>query len=80
MQSMAEHYLQQGIEQGERKMSIESTLNVLTERFPNVDVNALKFRLEAVEDLDYLKQLNLNATIAKSFDAFQETLNAGGIE
>ena len=36
MQSMAEHYLQQGIEQGERRMSIESTLNVLTERFPNV--------------------------------------------
>ena len=84
MQSMAEHYLQQGIEQGieqgERRMSIESTLNVLTERFPNVDVNALKSKLETVEDLDHLKQLNLNAAIAKSFDAFQETLNADSIE
>ncbi len=80
MQSMAEHYLQQGIEQGERRMSIESTLNVLTERFPNVDVNVLKSRLEAVEDLDRLKQLNLNAAIAKSFDTFQQTLNAAGVE
>ena len=79
MQSMAEHYLQQGIEQGERRMSIESTLNVLTERFPNVDVNVLKSRLEAVEALDRLKQLNLNAAIAKSFDAFQEALNAEGV-
>ena len=84
MQSMAEHYLQQGIEQGieqgERRMSIESTLNVLTERFPNVEVNVLKSRLEAVGDLDRLKQLNLNAAIAKSFDAFQEALNAAGVE
>ena len=84
MQSMAEHYLQQGIEQGieqgERRMSIESTLNVLTERFPNVEVNVLKSRLEAIGDLNRLKQLNLNAAIAKSFDAFQEALNAAGIE
>ena len=78
MQSMAEHYLQQGIEQGERQMSIESTLNVLTERFPSADVNVLKSTLEAVEELDRLKQLNLNAAIAKSFDAFQEALNAEG--
>ena len=79
MQSMAEHYLQEGIEQGERRMSIESTLNVLTERFSGVDVNVLKSKLEAVENLDRLKQLNLNAAITKSFDAFQEALNAAGV-
>lgn len=78
MQSMAEHYLQKGIEEGIRRMSIESTLNVLTERFPSADVNVLKSTLEAVEELDRLKQLNLNAAIAKSFDAFQEALNAEG--
>ena len=44
------------------------------------DVNVLKSRLEAVEDLDRLKQLNLNAAIAKSFDTFQQTLNAAGVE
>ena len=80
MQSMAEHYLQQDIAQGERRMSIESTLNVLTERFPSVGVNVLKPRLEAVEELDRLKQLNLNAAIAENFDAFQEALNAADVK
>ena len=76
MQSMAEHYFQQGIEQGTHQMSIESTLNILTERFSNVDADALRTRLEAITDLNRLKQLNLNAAIAESFNAFQEALNA----
>ena len=79
MQSMAEHYFQQGIEQGieqgAHQMSIESTLNILTERFSNVDADALRTRLEAITDLNRLKQLNLNAAIAESFNAFQEALN-----
>ena len=88
MQSMADHYFQQGEEQGiERgieqgreqgahQMSIETTLNILTERFSNVDAEALRTRLEAVTDLNRLKQLNLTAAIAESFNAFQEALNA----
>ncbi len=76
MQSMAEHYLQQGIERGERRMSIESTLNILTERFSNVDVDALQPKLEAITDLNRLMQLSVNAAIAESFNAFQEALNA----
>lgn len=76
MQSMAEHYLQQGIEQGARQMSIENTLVTLTTRFPNVDVNALKPTLEAVEDLNRLKQLNLTAAIAETFRDFREHLDA----
>ena len=42
MQSMAEHYFQQGIEQGTHQTSIETTLNILTERFSNVDADALR--------------------------------------
>ena len=72
MQSMAEHYFQQGAHQ----VSIETTLNILTERFPNVEVNALRTRLEAITDLNRLKQLSLNAAIAENFHAFQEALNA----
>ena len=76
MQSMAEHYFQQGIEQGTHQTSIETTLNILTERFSNVDADALRTRLEAITDLNRLKQLSLNAAIAESFNAFQEALNA----
>ena len=64
-----------GIERGARQTSIESTLNVFTHRFPSADVNALKRQLEAIDDLDRLKQVNLEASIAKSLHDFQQSLN-----
>ena len=64
-----------GITLGARQTSIESTLNVFTHRFPSADVNALKRQLEAIDDLDRLKQVNLEASIAKSLHDFQQSLN-----
>lgn len=79
MQTLAEHYLQQGIEQGieqgARETTIENTVATLTTRFTDVDVNSLKSSLEAIADLDRLKQLNLNASLVSSFRDFQETLD-----
>ena len=91
MQSMAEHYLQQGIEQGRqqgrqqgieqgrqqgaRQMSLESTLTILTRRFPDADVTALTPTLAAIEDLNRLKQLNLEASLAERFRDFQDALD-----
>ena len=79
MQSMAEHYLEQGIEQGieqgARQTSIESTLAILNERFPNAEATAVRSVLEAIRDLDHLKRLNLQASTATSFRAFQEHLD-----
>ena len=90
MQTMAEHYLQQGIEQGKaqgieqgkaqgieqgaRQMSIESTLATLNARFRHADVDTLKPTLEAIEDLNRLKHLNLMASLADTLDAFREHL------
>ena len=74
MQSMAEHYIEQGIEQGARQTIIESTIAILNERFPQADVNTLKPALEAIVELDRLKQLLLNASLANSFQAFQHEL------
>ncbi len=76
VETAAEERYQQGIEQGTRQTSIESTLTILTERFPNADVPAVKPLLEAIEDLNRLKQLNLAASIARSFRAFREQLEA----
>ena len=66
--------IEQGIEQGTRQTIIESALTILEARFPDADVNALSPRLEAITDLDRLKALNLNASLATSFDAFQDKL------
>ena len=75
-EALIEQGIAQGIEQGARQMSIESTLTILTERFPNADVTAVKPLLEAIEDLNRLKQWSRNALIAKSFRAFREQLEA----
>ena len=66
--------IEQGIERGARQAMIENILAVLKARFPDADVNTLSPRLEAIEDLNRLKQLNLNASLANSFLAFQEGL------
>ena len=68
--------IQRGIEQGARQMSIESTLATLNQRFSNADVDALKPILEAIDDLNQLRELNLNASVAESFNAFRERLDA----
>ena len=68
--------IQRGIEQGARQMSIESTLATLNQRFPNAEVDALKPILEAIDDLNRLRELNLNASIVESFNAFREDLDA----
>ena len=73
---MAETAAQSLIELGARQMSIESTSLILTERFPDADVPAVQPRLEAIADLNRLRQLNRNALIARSFRVFREQLEA----
>ena len=75
-QTAAEALIEQGIEQGARQMSIESTLLILTERFPNDEVPAVQPLLETIADLDRLRQLNRNALHAESLRAFREQLEA----
>ena len=66
--------IEQGIEQGSRQTTIENIMEVLKVRFPDADINALIPILETIGDLNRLKHLNLNASIAESFRAFQEHL------
>ena len=51
-----------GIEQGSRRTSIESTIAILNNRFSDADADTLTSALEAIEDLNRLKQLNLEAS------------------
>ena len=66
--------IEQGIELGARQTNIENTLATLEARFPGVDANVLRDRLEAITDLNQLKKINLNASLVVSFHDFQETL------
>ena len=71
-----ERVMQRGITQGARQTHIENTIAILNALFPNDDANALKPQLEAIEDLNRLKELNLNASLATSFRQFQQQLEA----
>ena len=71
-----EQGIEQGIEQGARQATIENILAVLRVQFPDVDISALLPKLEAIEDLDRLKHLNLKASLANDFRTFQEALEA----
>ncbi len=62
------------IQRGARQICIEITLATLKERFPNDDVDSLIPRLEAIVDINLLKQVNLNASLADSFLEFHKTL------
>ena len=68
--------IEQGIEQGARQMSIESTLAILNKRFPEAEVQTLTPALEAIEDINRLKQLNLQASFIETFRAFKDALEA----
>ena len=68
--------IERGIERGARENAIESTLAILTARFPHADVNALKPALEAIADLNRLNELNLTASLTPSFREFQHGLEA----
>ncbi len=67
---------QLGIEQGARRTSIESTLAILNTRFPDANVQTLAPALEAIADLNRLKQLNIEASVVDSFYAFQQRVDA----
>ena len=59
---------------GRRKEIIEATLEILEDRFPRADVNALSPRLEAITDLDLLKALGRSVTSVTSFETFEAKL------
>ena len=67
---------QRGLEQGTRRTSIESTLAILNRRFPDTDADTLKPALEAIADINRLKQLNLEAFFIETFHAFREQVDA----
>ena len=77
MQSdVIQHFKELGIQQGTRAYAIESTIAVLNARFPNADVDSVKITLEAMQNLERLKELNLNASLTPSFEAFLRALKA----
>ncbi len=69
---------QKGIQQGERNNALESILEVLELRLQPDAANRFKPRLEAIDDLQRLKQLHRAAILADSPEDFREVLDQSG--
>ena len=72
--SRAHRLIDEGIERGERRGTIESILTFLASRFHSDAVQPLKPTLEAIDDLQRLKELQLAAYNAQSIEAFAQAL------
>ena len=70
-----QHIKKQGIVQGARETSINNILSVLTERFPQSDVQPVAEALEPIQDLDRLTELHLTAIDTPSVKDFLQALN-----
>ncbi len=63
-----------GLERGRRTGTIDSILTLLSDRFQPEAVQALKLRLETIEDLERLKELLRAAPRAQSLEAFTQDM------
>ena len=69
-----ERGLERGLERGEKKGTINSILTLLGDQFQPEAVNALKPRLERIEDLERLKELLRIIPRVQSLEAFTQNL------
>ena len=74
--SFAQYLKQEGIEQGERRSTIEAILEVLEIRFDLSEAHPLSARIAAINDLQHLKQLLRTAIQVPNLEAFQRVLDA----
>ena len=73
--SFTQYIMKQGIEQGERRSTIEAILDVLEIRFDLSEAHPLSARIAAIDDLQRLKQLLRSAVQVSSLEAFQQILD-----
>lgn len=74
--SFTQYIMKQGIEQGERRSTLEAILDVLEIRFDLHESENLSARLATITDLQRLKQLHRAAIQVPSLDAFEQVLDA----
>ena len=68
-------FIEQLMQKGARENSIKNIQSVLTERFPQSDVQPVVHVLESIQDLDHLTELLRTAVKTSGVEAFLQALN-----
>ena len=74
-----EHLIQKYSEQGARENSINNIQSVLTERFPQSDMQSVMQALESILDVEYLTELLCRAVHTSSVEDFLQALNGSEV-
>ena len=74
--SVIQHFIEQGFEQGKKKVALEVLIEILEFRFPPDEVQQLKPILENIEELQQLRQLRHYALQVSSLDEFKSVLSS----
>ena len=67
--------VEQGVQQGARENSIKNIQTVLTERFPQSDVQSVVEALESIQDIDRLTELHRTAVRTFSVETFLQRID-----
>ena len=67
---------EEGIEQGQRKSTLEGLIDVLEIRFGLSEAHPIADRIATIDDLQRLKQLHRTAIQVSSLAAFEQALDA----
>ena len=67
--------IEQGIERGQRKSTLEGLIDVLEIRFGLSEAHPITDRIAAIDDLQRLKQLHRTAIQVSSLEAFQQIVD-----
>ncbi len=67
--------IQRGVQQGARENSIKNILSVLTERFPQSDVQPVAEALESIQDIDRLTELHRTAVRTFNVETFLQEID-----
>ena len=74
-----EHLIQKYSEQGARENSINNIQSVLTERFPQSDLQSVAQALESILDLEHLTELHRRAVHTPSVEDFLQAKRSGNV-
>ena len=76
MKQSREEGIEQGIERGQRKSTLEGLIDVLEIRFGLSEAHPIADRIATIDDLQRLKQLHRTAIQVSSLAAFEQVLDA----
>ena len=74
MRNLFEDAIQYGKKEGKMEGKIEAITDILSIRFPDVDLNDITYQLQHIDDIEFLDYLKNQAKTVPSIEEFKRLL------